>query len=92
MSGLAFKRNLQETLQRRRVFISGQMRNIDRMPEMRRVVGEVPIQVGCNLREFQTRLAERRLLPNVWHTVGGEEALDPDDANRLAEKVRACRA
>jgi len=65
--------------------------DIDRVPEMRRAVGEIPLQVACSLREFQTRLAERRLLPNVWYTIGGE-ALSPDEANGLAEKVRAYRA
>lgn len=64
---------------------------IDRLPEMRRAAAGVPLQVSCSLREFRSRLAERRLPGNVWYTIGGE-LLDVDEANRLAEKARAYRA
>ena len=65
--------------------------DVDRVPDMRRAVGDVPLMVWVESTEFQERLARQRLLPNVWYCVAGDE-LEPDEANRLAEKVRAYRA
>lgn len=62
--------------------------SMDRLPEMRQVVGDIPIMVACDLHEFQVRLADRTLMPNVWYVVGANEPLTVDDANRLMDKVR----
>ncbi|MDP6355584.1 MAG: hypothetical protein QF473_10805 [Planctomycetota bacterium] len=56
------------------------------LPEMRAIVGDIPIMVSCPLDVFRARLEERSLLPNVWYGVGG--ALSVEEANRLMEKVR----
>jgi len=62
---------------------------VDRLREMRRAVGPVPIMVSCPLSVFRERLADRSLLPNVWYTVSGPSDLTVDDANRLMDRVRA---
>ncbi|MCD6365624.1 MAG: hypothetical protein J7M14_07080 [Planctomycetes bacterium] len=65
--------------------------SVAHVDEMRRAVGEIPIMVRCELGEFR-RLDERELRGNVWYGVTADEALTEDQANRLAEKVRAYRA
>ena len=67
---------------------------IDRLPEMRSVVGDIPMMVSCGLAEFQSRLADHALMPNVWYEVrpNGDAKLSIDEANRLMETVRAYRA
>lgn len=66
--------------------------SMDRLPEIRRAVGDIPIMVDCELKEFCERLARRRLPGNVWYGVTTAEPLPVDEANRLAGKVRAYRA
>ena len=63
----------------------------DRVPEMRRAVGDIPLQVFVDLKVFVERLARRRLEPNVWYIADGP-GLAVDEANRLMDKVRAYRA
>lgn len=67
---------------------------IERVPDMRRAVGDIPMMVNCASKEFQSRLAARKLMPNVWYTVSADEdgGFSVDAANRLMEKVRAYRA
>lgn len=61
--------------------------SIDRVPEMRRAVGDLPIMVNCDLQNFLVRLADHTLMPNVWYDVK-KGTLTIDDANRLMDKVR----
>jgi hypothetical protein len=62
---------------------------IDRLPDMRRAVGDIPIQISCPLESFLQRLGDRTLMPNVWYRVRSTgSGLAADEANRLAEKVR----
>lgn len=63
----------------------------DRLPEMRRAVGDIPIMVDCDLDTFTRRLEDRTLLPNVWYTMGGSRQLSVGEANRLMAKVRKYR-
>ena len=65
---------------------------IDRLPEMRRAVGDIPMMTSCTLEQFRSRLSAGALMPNVWYTVDGPESLSVDDANRMMEAVRAYRA
>lgn len=65
---------------------------LERLPEMRRAVGDIPIMLNCARGEFQARLAAHKLLPNVWYNVVAADESDYfsiDAANRLMEKVRA---
>ena len=63
---------------------------IDRLPEMRRAVGDIPIMVSCELRQFKARLKNGTLPPNVWYAVHGGP-LSVDEANRLMDDVRLYR-
>jgi hypothetical protein len=66
---------------------------IDRLPEMRRAVGDIPMQINCPLDTFLQRLDNRTLMPNVWYLVqSAGPGLGMDEANQLAERVRAYRA
>lgn len=75
---------------------------VDRLPQMRAAVGDIPLQISVPLDVFRHRLAERTLMPNVWYRVSGgnpgfdspdvSAGLSIDEANRLAEQVRAYRA
>ncbi len=66
---------------------------IDHIPAIRRAVGDLPIQVNCTLDAFVRRLSDRTLMPNVFYIVEDDgPGLSIDDANRLANRVRAYRA
>lgn len=65
---------------------------IDRLPEIRRAVGEVPIMASCSLENFRERLSARTLMPNVWYMVSSGDPLPVDEANRLMDDIRAYRA
>ncbi|MHC4915790.1 MAG: uroporphyrinogen decarboxylase/cobalamine-independent methonine synthase family protein [Planctomycetota bacterium] len=64
---------------------------VDRIPEMRQAVGDVPMQVFVALESFRERLAGGTLAPNVWYIVDGP-GLSVDEANRLMDRVRAYQA
>ncbi len=67
---------------------------IERLPEIRKAVGDVPIMCFCDLGEFKRRLAARALMPNVWYVLEAksEPYMSIDDANRLMDAVRTYRA
>jgi hypothetical protein len=64
---------------------------VERIPEMRRAVGDIPLQVFVELGTFVERLERRELPGNVWYLVDGP-GLSVDAANRLMDRVRAYRA
>jgi hypothetical protein len=64
---------------------------VERIPEMRRAVGDIPLQVFVALEVFVERLGRRALAPNVWYMVDGP-GLSVEEANRLMDRVRAYRA
>jgi hypothetical protein len=64
--------------------------DLDYLPEMRAILGPVPIMVYCGLDIFTQRLKSGELLPNVWYVVGGEK-ISTDEANRLMDRVRKYR-
>ena len=64
---------------------------IDRVPEIREAVGDIPIQVSCPQQEFRQRMSDGTLQPNVWYMVSGP-AMDAEEANRLMGLVRDYRA
>jgi len=64
---------------------------IDRIPEMRRAVGDMPLQLSVPLNDFVGRLKDQALEPNAWYLVTGP-GLSVDEANRLMDRVRAYRA
>ena len=66
--------------------------SVDRVPEMRQAVGDIPILVDCPLDRFRTGLSEGTLIPNVCYQVTSNHPLSIDEANRLAGAVRAYRA
>ncbi len=66
--------------------------SIDRLPEMRLAVGDIPIMVDCGLDTFIRRMNDKTLPPNVWYNVSNDTKLSTDEANRLMAKVRAYRA
>jgi hypothetical protein len=67
--------------------------NIDHLPEMREIVGDVPMMIKCRKPEFVIRLDKGELMPNVWYYVGQDgENFTKDEANRLMDRVRAYRA
>lgn len=61
------------------------------LPDIRKAVGEIPIQVSYPLDVFRRDLKKKALLPNVMYCVHGE-GLTSDDANRIMDQVRAYRA
>ena len=66
---------------------------IDRLPEMRKAVGDMPLMINCTLDAFRQRLEDRALPPNVFYIVESADAgLSVDEANRLAEQVWKYRA
>jgi hypothetical protein len=65
---------------------------VDRLPQMRDAVGDIPIQVGCEMKTFLERLQAGTLMPNVWYFVSAEPSMSLDEANRLMVRVRAYRA
>jgi len=65
--------------------------SIEYLPEMRAILGEIPIMVACSLEHFCSRLDAGSLLPNVWYQVHGPP-LSVDDANSLVAKAHRYRA
>jgi hypothetical protein len=66
---------------------------IDRLPDMRKVVGDVPIMISCEEGPFLSRLNAGTLMPNVWYCVGRKnEQFTADEANRAMDQVRAYQA
>ena len=65
--------------------------DVEHVPAMRKVIGDVPILVSCDMDYFVTHLRDRTLSPNVWYGVCGA-ALTVDEANRLMDEVRAYRS
>jgi hypothetical protein len=63
---------------------------VEHLPEMRRAVGDIPLQVFVELGTFVERLGRRELPGNVWYIVDGP-GLSVDAANRLMDRVRAYR-
>jgi len=61
------------------------------VPEMKQVLGDVPLMVSCSMDYFMEHTEDGTLPTNVWYGVGGGP-LSVDEANRLMEKVRAYRA
>ncbi|MDO8586481.1 MAG: hypothetical protein Q7T82_05530 [Armatimonadota bacterium] len=64
---------------------------VEHVPAMRKVVGDIPIMVACDLGYFVTRLRDGTLFPNVWYVVDGG-ALTVDEANRMMDEVRRYRS
>ncbi len=64
---------------------------IDCLPEMRAVVGEIPIQISCPLDDFLSRMDAGTLPPNVWYNVKGP-SISVEQANQLMARVRNYRA
>lgn len=63
---------------------------IDYLPEMKAIMGSIPIMVFCPMAVFRSRLAAGTLPSNVWYQVHGE-TISVEQANRLMEKVRTYR-
>jgi hypothetical protein len=63
-----------------------------RLPEMQKVAGEIPIQTSVEVDVFRAGLRDRTLPPNVWYGVLHGESLTVDEANALMDEVRAYRA
>ena len=59
------------------------------LPEIRKRVGDLPLQVSTGWHEFQSALAEHRLVGGVFYQVGGVP--DADAANRCMDQVREYR-
>lgn len=66
---------------------------IERLPEIQKAVGDVPIMAFCDLGEFKKRLATHKLPPNVWYVLEAqsEPYMSIDDANRLMDDIRVYR-
>lgn len=64
--------------------------DVEHVPAMRKVIGDIPILVYCDLDYFISHLKDGTLAPNVWYQVGGG-ALAIDEANRLMDEVRDYR-
>jgi len=64
---------------------------IEHLPEMKAVLGEIPIRTWCSLDDFVPRLEAKTLPPNVWYDVGGR-AISIAQANELMKRVRDYRA
>ncbi|MFC1671876.1 hypothetical protein ACFL01_01945, partial [Planctomycetota bacterium] len=65
---------------------------IDRVPEIRKAVGDVPLMTDCPMDRFRKGLAEQTLPPNAWYRVKSDTPLSADEANRLMDDVRAYKA
>lgn len=63
---------------------------IDYLPEMKAIMGEIPIMVSCSLDRFRQDLASGGLPANVWYEVYGR-GVSAAAANRLMAEVRAYR-
>jgi len=61
------------------------------LPDMRRAVGDIPLQVCIPLDVFRAGLHDGTLPPNVWYQVCGSP-VRVDEANRLMDEVWAYRA
>jgi hypothetical protein len=67
--------------------------SVEYVPEMKAVLGDVPIMVSCSMDYFLSHIADGTLPTNVWYGVGGgPKPLSVVEANRLMDKVRAYRA
>jgi hypothetical protein len=60
----------------------------ERLPEMQKVAGEIPIQTSVDVEVFRAGLRDRTLPPNVWYMVYGK-SITVDEANALMDEVRA---
>jgi len=61
---------------------------VEHVPAMRKVVGDVPIMVECSTEYFITNLRKHTLPPNVWYNMW-DQPISVDEANRLMDEVRA---
>ena len=59
---------------------------IEHLPEMRAVLGDIPIRTTCSLKEFLSRMEAGTLLPNVWYDVG--QSISVEQANQVMKQVR----
>jgi hypothetical protein len=64
---------------------------VEYVPQMRKVIGDIPIMVACKLNHFITHLRDRTLPPNVCYNLYGGP-LSIDEANSLMDEVRAYRS
>ena len=60
---------------------------IEYLPEMQAIMGEIPIMVFCPLDVFRSRLHAGTLPSNVWYHVHGEP-ISVEEANQLMTEVR----
>jgi hypothetical protein len=59
---------------------------IERLSEIRVVVGDIPIRTTCSLDDFLSRMDAGTLPPNVWYDV--TQSISVQQANQLMKKVR----